>query len=159
MHEGVNADPHGRALDNPIKATLRSLYYGLDFVLGSWFVVGRKVKSGKLVVADRWVHDMVVDPARYGLRSARIMSVVCWLCRPADLLVVLRASPSVILARKAELSESEIWRQYSCWGHVKCGFRKIESVSTNSNPGDSAQAVLELLVDDGQVLKVHDEFA
>ena len=144
----INSNPHGRPIDGWIKALFRSTYYGIDFILGSHLMVGRRIQSGKYVIADRWVYDMVVDPRRYGLKSAGVLSWLSRFCRRPDLLVVLEADPSVILARKAELPLSEITRQYSDWAVLAQTFKRSVRVSTNEHPQISVQLILNELLSD-----------
>lgn len=94
---------------------LRMVYYAADAWLGGWVLDRAAAGRQRLVLYDRCLLDMVVDPARYGLRDGgcveRLWSV---LPRP-DRVVLLAGSPERIVGRKPELTVSEVTAQIEVW--------------------------------------------
>jgi ribose 1,5-bisphosphokinase PhnN len=120
---GVNAQPHDRVPDSSPKAIARSLYYGLDFVVGGWLKIRRLTIAGHDVVLERGVLDMLVDPARHGLTGTRILGVASRLAPRCDVLAIIDAPAETIRQRKPELPIEEIERQYRAWSGMDHGFR------------------------------------
>jgi hypothetical protein len=102
-------------------ASIRLLYYGLDYLAGYW-LRDRWSTSSEVPVNlyDRCALDMVVDPLRFGLPQ-RNRSL--WLYRSVskvNRVILLHDRPENITARKAELSNEEIRRQFNCWKALYC---------------------------------------
>lgn len=94
---------------------LRLLYYALDVWIGTWFRDRPAASRQKLLLYDRCYLDMAVDPARYGLRSARgILKIWSLLPRP-DRVIALAADPDALWERKREISPMEISAQQDEW--------------------------------------------
>ena len=102
-------DPRGKAPRNPLASLVFLAHHWLDFLVGHWRFVRPALRSGRLVVADRYTYDVLLDPVRFRLRlPAWVLGVfVRTLPRP-DRAILLHAPPAVIRARKPELSEPEI---------------------------------------------------
>ncbi len=102
-------DPRGKAPRNPLASLVFLAHHWLDFLVGHWRFVRPALRSGRLVVADRYTYDVLLDPVRFRLRlPAWVLRVfVRTLPRP-DRAILLHAPPAVIRARKPELSEPEI---------------------------------------------------
>ena len=87
----------------------RYLYYLVDFVLGYWLKVRPALRRGELVIGERWYYDVIAHPRRYAFRLPG------WLLRAGgklvpepDIRILLHGEPTVIHARKPELSIEEI---------------------------------------------------
>jgi hypothetical protein len=103
--------PHGRVLSAWLLA-----YYWLDFLIGGWLRTWPiRLRTG-LVVTERGWWDIAVDPRRYRLDvpPRLVRGLGAFLPHP-DVVLVLAAAPDVILARKGELSASELERQRRAW--------------------------------------------
>ena len=104
----------------------RWLYYGIDFVVGSWLVDRRATAQLVCVLYDRHALDMYVDPARYGLRVSSFARKIRRIFPAPDATVLLSTSGVEAHKRKAELGVLEIERQLSEWqllaarGEVDC---------------------------------------
>lgn len=94
---------------------LRAAYYLLDYVLGHWCKDRPAMTRQRLVIYDRCALDMVVDPVRYGLSSARPAKWLWRLAPKPDCVVLLAAEPDTIYRRKPELPREEIARQLEAW--------------------------------------------
>lgn len=102
--------PHSGKNSSPWAASLRFLYYFLDYLIGQFWVWARWQSRGKIVLYDRYYFDFMADP-----RRSNAAQLPAWLTRlglkfirQPDLNVFLYASPEVILARKRELNASAI---------------------------------------------------
>jgi thymidylate kinase len=94
---------------------LRLAYYALDFWIGGWWRDRRAAVRLIAVVYDRCILDMIVDPVRFGLRSAFGVRFVHRIVPAPDLVVLLHDDPDRIRARKSELEVAEISHQQSAW--------------------------------------------
>jgi thymidylate kinase len=120
----------------------RFLYYWLDFVIGYWLLVYGRTAQTTLVIGERYYHDVIVNPERYGF------ALPPWLLRLAshwvpapDLTVLLENRAEVIHRRKSELAPSAIARQIAAfrqelprWGHSLI-------VETTADPAATAEAI------------------
>ena len=102
-------DPHGKSPRNPLASLVFLAHHWIDFLAGYWRFVRPALRAGRLVVADRYAYDVLLDPARFRLRLPRwvLLLFVRTLPRP-DRALLFHAPPAVIRARKPELSEPEI---------------------------------------------------
>ena len=102
-------DPRGKAPRNPLASLVFLAHHWLDFQLGFWRFVRPAIRASRLVMADRYTYDVLLDPKRFRLKlPAWILRLfVCTIPRP-DRAILLYADPAIIRARKKELSANEI---------------------------------------------------
>jgi hypothetical protein len=108
--------PHGRPPSGRIASTARVGYLALDALLG-WpaRVAVPRIRS-TLVVVERGLLDLTVDPHRYRLgRASPVLRRVVHLLPRPDLTLLLDAPAEVVHERKNELSAHEISRQLIAW--------------------------------------------
>ena len=126
----------------------RLAYYWIDFVLGHLLRDRLQTMRSRLLVYDRCALDMAIDPVRYGLSSPHGTRLLWNLTPRPDLVILLYDTPERIVARKAELKESEVERQLNAWlklveqGHVNAVIR------VDAEPGEIARRIQDLLVDE-----------
>jgi hypothetical protein len=97
-------------------STFRLIYYWVDFVLGHALRILPLRRSGALVIVERGYWDVSVDPARYRLRvSPTLVRLLGRAVPKPDAVLVLRASPEVLVRRSGELPEPEVARQLRIW--------------------------------------------
>lgn len=109
-------DPHARAPSGRVGSSARAAYLVLDTVLG-WpvRVSSRRVKS-TLVIQERGLLDLTIDPRRYRLRrTPRFVARVQRLLPKPDLVLALDAPPAAVRERRQELTAVEIERQLLAW--------------------------------------------
>lgn len=125
-HVGSVDNPHAQPARGLFLSWAKLVYFWLDCVLGYWLVTWpAKVRSG-LVIFDRYLVDMKIDPKRFRLGGPawpiRLLEVM--IPQP-DLYLLLDASPEVLQSRKKEVPFEETARQrnaYLEWAksHSRC---------------------------------------
>lgn len=110
----VYPQPYG-----PTVAPAKTLYLFVDWLLGWAFNVRPVLRRGGWVVMERGWWDQAVDGRRYRLRpGSRLPQRLGLLLPVCDLIVVIEATPEVVLARKPQLSADELTRQMSAWRSI-----------------------------------------
>jgi thymidylate kinase len=96
------------------------LYWLLDCWAGHIFQVLFAVRRSHLVVFDRYLPDLLVDPVRYRLpaSASRIAAAVVKLAPRADLCVLLDAPAEIVHQRKWELPLLELQRQRAAYSRL-----------------------------------------
>ena len=103
------ARPH-RARPSGVAGSLARLsYYGMDYVLGYFRVIRPALTDRRVVLFDRYYHDMICDPGRSRVRLPRwcLRAAASLLPRPGIAFFV-KVAPEVAYARKAELAVDQI---------------------------------------------------
>lgn len=102
-------DPRGKKPRNPLASLVFLAHHWLDFQLGYWRFVRPAIRNGRLVVADRYTYDVLLDPKRFRLKlPAWILRLFVRMIPRPDRAILLHAEPAVIRTRKPELSKEEI---------------------------------------------------
>lgn len=115
-HAAGDAGPGGPPRRTPGHfQTLRLAYYALDYLLGTYLKDRLDTSRQRLVVYDRCLLDMAVDPGRYGLRSARGVHLLWRFLPRPDCVIVLSDDARTIHSRKSEIPVEEIDRQLTSW--------------------------------------------
>jgi thymidylate kinase len=114
-----NTDPHGQRPRGVIASTAKVLYLWADYVFGYWLRVRPLVAQSKLVVFDRYYHDLPIDSLRFRYGGPRWLAR--WIARLIplpDLMLILDAPAIVLQARKQEVSAEESARQSEAYRAV-----------------------------------------
>lgn len=105
-------DPHALPPRGLIASVAKIGYWTYAYLIGHLTQVKMLLIRSRLVIFDRYYHDILVDPRRY--RYSRPM----WLARIAgifvpkpSLLILLDAPPETLYARKQEVTFDELVRQ------------------------------------------------
>jgi len=102
-------NPHGKKPHHFFLSLALSGYYWLDFWLGYFLITLPKIRKGYLVVAERFIYDIIMDPFRH-----RIQIPIKWsflLCKTTPRpyrLFFLHGDPKILRQRKNELTVQEI---------------------------------------------------
>lgn len=100
----------------------------------------------RLVLFDRYIHDILVDPRRYRMEILR--GWMRWMLRAApkpDLLVIISAPPHIIQARKQEVPPEETVRQVAAYEALADSFPNTIIIHNDSTPEAAAARVLTKL--------------
>lgn len=132
---GDPTEPHARRPRPAIPSLIMLLYHWLDFLLGSWMRIIPARRRGTLIVMERGWPDIAVDPTRYRVSvSHRVIELLGRALPAPDLVLVLRADPETILARKAELPREELARQVARWDEMRFPARTRRRVIDAAQP-------------------------
>jgi thymidylate kinase len=109
---GPVVDPHGRPPRGAFASIAVLIFVILDWWIGYWSrIVRQRAKQG-VVVFDRHLLDVLVDPLRYRYGGPSwVARLACRLVPRPDVIVVLDAPPGVVQARKQEVTPAESRRQ------------------------------------------------
>jgi thymidylate kinase len=123
----------------------------LIFVISDWWIgywtriVRQRAKLG-LVVFDRHLLDVLVDPARYRLGGPSwVARAACRLVPRPDLIVVLDAPASVVRARKQEVSTAESQRQSLAYRRLAADVPGAHLVDATMTPEQVVDAVISIV--------------
>jgi thymidylate kinase len=108
-----------------------------------------KVKRrNTLVLFDRFIHDLLVDPQRYRMGQVRWwMRVLLKLAPRPDLVFIITAPPEIIQARKQEVPPQETERQLAAYKQAKRLFPRAIEVNNTENPETTARRILDEILD------------
>tara|TARA_R110002049_G_scaffold232379_1_gene404954 strand:- start:3206 stop:3808 length:603 start_codon:yes stop_codon:yes gene_type:complete len=96
-----------------------------------------------LVLFDRFIHDLLVDPRRYRLNSLRFwMKAMLRLAPKPDLVFVICAPTETIQARKQEVTPEETTRQISAYKALASSMSNALVVYNTDVPEEAAKIVL-----------------
>jgi len=88
------------------------IFVVMDWWIGYWTKILRQRAKHGLVVFDRHLLDVLVDPLRYRYAGPSWLArAACRLVPRPDVIVILDASPAVVRARKQEVTPEESRRQ------------------------------------------------
>lgn len=146
---GAVTDPHGMAPRSTIASWLKLALMLVDYTFGYFLSVFPKVRRASLIIFDRYIDDMLVDPQRYrwgGQSLLPLRGATRVVPRP-DLWFILDAPASVLQARKQEVSEavSEQHRQ----GYLAL-YRRLDGatvIDTTLSASVCAAKVTEIIFD------------
>lgn len=109
-------NPHRAKPAGLVSSLIRITYYWMDYVSGWMYYTRRDVQYDLYTVYDRYSYDLLVDPRRTRLKLPYWVRRCFVACMPHPKInFFLKASPDVIIKRKAELTHNEITRQVSAY--------------------------------------------
>jgi thymidylate kinase len=131
--------PHSHRSAGFVRSVLKLAFLVLDYTLGYWVITRPAVKSGALCIADRYFHDLLVDPVRYRCRPPRwLIDRVVGLMPKPDLVFVLVAPRDVIAQRKDELDAEEIERQTKAYAGFAATDNTVCLLDASGTPAEIA---------------------
>jgi thymidylate kinase len=128
-------NPHGTAKRGWAASLAKLGLFVADSVLGEWLSIRPLKIQSSLVIFDRYPHDMLADPRRYGLATPRWLNAsVLGLVPKPDLWLILDAPVTVIMARKQEITAE------SC-ATVRAGYRALAEALPNARIIDTTGGI------------------
>jgi hypothetical protein len=111
--------PHAQVVHGPVASLASLAYHWLDFLAGGWLrLAPLRIRSG-LIVLERGWWDIAVDPQRYRISAPNLLVRLLGTLLPRpDLVLVLEATPKVLMSRKSEVQPEELARQTMSWHSV-----------------------------------------
>jgi thymidylate kinase len=136
-------DPHAQPPRGAIMSAAALMFVVLDWWIGySTRIVRQRAKHG-LVVFDRHLLDVLVDPRRYRYGGPSWLArTACRLVPRPDVIVILDASTAIVRARKQEVTSSESRRQ-------RAAYRRLAAETSGAHLVDAAapsEQVLEAIM-------------
>ena len=127
---------------------LRFFYYLMDFIVGYWLIIFPKRYKKYLIIGERWYFDTIIQPYRYGFNLPKwfLQSAGFFIPKP-DLVILLSADPTVIYARKPELSVDLIARQINEMKVMLQSMPNHKVIDTGINIDITKKNVLDVLAD------------
>ena len=143
----VVVDPHGRPPRGAFGCVAKLLVFWAGYVLGGALWLYPRLVRSRLVVFDRYYHDILADPLRYrqapgGLADRMARALARRVPQP-DLMFILDAAPETLQARKQEVTPAESRRQRAAYLHVARDFPNARLIDADQ-PVD--QVVARVLV-------------
>lgn len=138
-NDSVTTNPHeGRQYGSALIFAKLSLML-FEFRMG----LPRLRQNHQLVLFDRYIYDILVDPRRY--RMERLRGWMRWMLKAApkpDLLVIVSAPVDMVQARKQEVSPEETARQMAAYKALADILPDTVVINNNTTPDAAAAAVL-----------------
>ena len=110
-------NPHGQAPRSRVISLVKLIYWLLDCWLGYLTVILPALRRAQIVIFDRYLPDILVDPQRYRL-PASAMWLARFMVRLApcpDLYILLDVSAEELQRRKCEVAPAESQRQRTAY--------------------------------------------
>lgn len=136
----ITTNPHEGRQYGIILSLIKITLMLFEFNMGLSMVKRRN----ELVLFDRFIHDLLVDPRRYRLGRIRWwMRVMLRFAPRADLYVTIIARAELIQARKQEVTLEETERQICAYAEIARQFPRA-LVVVNEGPAEaSAQQIID----------------
>jgi len=127
--------PHSRPARNLAASVAKCLFWLLDYTVGYQALVRPALVRSTLVLFDRYLLYVLVDPRRYRYGGpAWLIQALWWLAPKPDLVILLDAPAEVLQARKRDLPLEETERQ-------RAAYRELVGNLANGHVVDAAQSV------------------
>ena len=100
----------------------------------------------RLILFDRYIHDILVDPRRY--RMERLRGWMRWMLKSSpkpDLLIIISAPADMIQARKQEVPPEETARQVAAYEALADTLPNTVIIHNHTTPEAAAAATLTRL--------------
>jgi len=128
----IVVDPHARPPRGLAGSAAKLLHFWGGYLLGSLsWLYPRRVCS-RLVIFDRYYHDILADPRRYRFRAtpmlARLAHALARRLPQPDLIFVLDAAPEILQARKQEVPLAETARQRQAYLRIAADFAQAQVI-------------------------------
>lgn len=116
--------PHDAPPRGAIFSAAKLAYFVVDFALGYWLSIRRRLIQSTLVIGDRYYHDLLIDPKRFrfGLPLWMARAAAHFVPKP-DVWILLDAPAEVLQARKQEVPFEETRRQRAAFQALIGGMR------------------------------------
>ena len=147
---GTNATPHAQRQRSFLSSCVRAVcYWSVFSALSHFLIIRRATARGTLVVHDRHLVDVLVDPKRYRYGGPVWLMRLIWRLVPEpDLVILLDAPAAVVQGRKREVPEEETRRQLVAYRALVSGLR-------NGHVVDAARPLREVVASVEDVVMRH----
>ena len=140
-------EPHAHPPRCALLSMVKLLYWLADCWYGYALIVRPGRAASRLVLFDRYLHDILIDPVRYRLPASSLWfaRLVVLLAPRPDLNVLLDVPAEVVQQRKAEVPPAESQRQRQAYREM---FRSLPNscVVDADAPVDNVAAEVKQLI-------------
>lgn len=138
----ITIDPHNAPQNSQIKNIARMLVFLTEFLVG----MPRILKTNPLVLFDRHLIDILVDPKRYRMTPTYWWTRILLRFIPQpEKLVVITAPAEIIQSRKQEVPFAETERQLA--GYIKLAERHPDAlvIENVGDPNQTAETIVDFI--------------
>lgn len=140
-------EPHAQVPRSRAASFAKTFYYFLDHWFGHLLKTFPSKVRNELVVFDRSFEDIFIDPKRYRLAGAETLArILSRLLPKPELTIILDADPTIVHARKPELSLKELSRQREALRELARRIPRCKVVSASHSPEQVARAVQDEMI-------------
>ena len=126
----VQTNPHKIKIAWPILLNFFRILYWLIMYRCFFYIFKNKTK--RLIIFDRYAHDLMIDPVRYKFNlPSNISNYILGLFPEPTLWIILNAPIKLIEKRKKELSTAELKKQIK--SYLSFAKSKKNSIIVNTN--------------------------
>jgi thymidylate kinase len=135
--------PHARPPRSSLVSLGKLIYWLLDCWIGYWIAIRPATARSQIVIFDRYLPDVLVDPARYRLplSSMRLARMLVRLAPRPALCILLDVRAEVVQQRKKEVPLAESQRQRAAYLTMFRGLPNTFIVSAGCPVEEVAQQV------------------
>jgi thymidylate kinase len=143
MHSST---PHSARTYGTAVSLIKLVFLYCDWLLGYGLKLTPLRSRGIVVMFDRHLMDMLIDPQRYrfGAPLSFVQCAVRLLPQP-NLIIVLDAPASIVQARKQEVKPEETDRQLRAYRALADGHPSAKIFDATRPPRELAREIVELL--------------
>jgi len=135
----ITANPHKGRQYSSLLVIAKITLMLFEFCMG----MRRVQKQHDILLFDRFIHDLLVDPRRYRMDRLRWwMRAMLALAPKPDLLIVVSAPADLIHSRKQEVSFEETERQVIAYKALAEQFSNSLVIENTGTPEEAATAVI-----------------
>jgi thymidylate kinase len=117
--QSPNTDPHGQPARGMLLSAAKAVYLWFDYFFGYLLRIYPLLAASRLVIFDRYYHDLLVDDRRFRYGGPRWLArLVARMIPLPDLVLVLDVPAEILQARKQEVSAAESARQADAYQAV-----------------------------------------
>ena len=139
--------PHARNARGLLVSIVKLVYWLLDCWAGYLFFVCPHLRKAQLVIFDRYLPDVIVDPMRYRLPASveKIAAALASLAPQPNLYILLDAPAETVQSRKREVPPAETHRQCLAYRMMFESLPGAVVVNANRPVSHVAQSVAALI--------------
>ncbi|MCV6577248.1 MAG: hypothetical protein OIF58_16120 [Cohaesibacter sp.] len=142
-----NPDPHNVIPHGKIVSFIRLAYFCLDYSLGHFCVLLPLKIRKHLVIFDRFITDLRIDPLRYRMTvPAPLLSLVQYSAPKPDIIFALLGPPDILHARKPELSMEEMARQLTLLQQMADESHTFIPVDVDKDINEIIDEIIEIIM-------------
>ncbi len=145
---GAVLEPHKHPSRNPLTSTLKLGFYGVDFVTGYLKTIRPGLIRSRLMIFDRYYHDLLVDKRRYRYGGSVFLARLFGRLIPnPDMFLMVDAPETIIQERKQELPSEELRRQRAAYRNLAATLPNAVLVDGSAQPQEVARQAHQHIID------------